>query len=348
MRFLSTLFAVCGCLVMMSSCGDEITNEYITNEYTTIYNKEYYATVLSNQKEITEDIRAPFLKRGDTVAIFALSNAVSQSDLSAGIAKIKSWGLNVVEADNLYKVDGRYAGTLAERVDGTQKLINNPNIKAMIAARGGYGAAMTLPFLDLEVLVDRPKWIVGYSDVTALHAAVNNLGVETIHGGMAQNLSNSTTAETLRKALFGETEGLMIMKKKNCKEGVAEGRLVGGNLSLIYSLGGTAYDLNTKQAILFIEDTGENNYSLDRMLTQLKLSGKLDNIVGVVVGQFIKMTQGSDKSVEEIIASKFADQDIPIMYGVNVGHDQPNNAICLGRRVRLTVDASMATMKYVD
>jgi muramoyltetrapeptide carboxypeptidase len=165
---------------------------------------------------------------------------------------------------------------------------------------------------------------------------------------MAQNLSNSTTAESLRKALFGEAEGLQIATNKNCKEGIAEGRLVGGNLSLIYSLGGTAYDLNTKQAILFIEDTGESNYSLDRMLTQLKLSGKLDNIVGVVVGQFIKMSQGADKSVEEIIASKFADQDIPIMYGVNVGHDQPNNAICLGRRVRLTVDANNASLKYVD
>ena len=348
MRFLSTLFAVCGGLVMMSSCGDEITNEYVTNEYTNIYNKEYYATVLSNQKEITEDIRAPFLKKGDTVAVFALSNAVSQSDMAAGIATLKSWGLNVIEADNLYKVDGRYAGTLSERVDGTQKLIDNPTVKAMIAARGGYGAAMTLPFLDLESLTSRPKWIVGYSDVTALHAAVNNLGVESIHGGMAQNLSNSTTAESLRKALFGEAEGLQIATNKNCKEGITEGRLVGGNLSLIYSLGGTAYDLNTKQAILFIEDTGESNYSLDRMLTQLKLSGKLDNIVGVVVGQFIKMSQGADKSVEEIIASKFADQDIPIMYGVNVGHDQPNNAICLGRRVRLTVDASNASLKYVD
>jgi len=348
MRFLSTLFAVCGGLVLLSSCGDEITNEYVTNEYTNIYNKEYYATVLSNQKEITEDIRAPFLKKGDTVAVFALSNAVSQSDMAAGIATLKSWGLNVIEADNLYKVDGRYAGTLAERVDGTQKLINNPSVKAMIAARGGYGAAMTLPFLDLESLIDRPKWIVGYSDVTALHAAVNNLGVESIHGGMAQNLSNATTAESLRRALFGEAEGLKIVTNENCKEGVAEGRLVGGNLSLIYSLGGTAYDLNTKQAILFIEDTGESNYSLDRMLTQLKLSGKLDNIVGVVVGQFIKMSQGNDRSVEEIIASKFADQDIPIMYGVNVGHDQPNNAICLGRRVRLTVDASNASLNCVD
>ena len=348
MRFFATLFAACGGLLMMSSCGDEIVNEYITNEYTNIYNKEYYSTILSNQKEITDDIRAPFLKRGDTVAIFALSNAVSQAEMSAGIATIKSWGLNVIEAENLYKVDGRYAGTLAERVDGTQKLIDNPSVKAMIAARGGYGAAMTLPFIDLEALVDHPKWIVGYSDVTAVHAAVNNLGVETIHGGMAQNLSNTTTAESLRKALFGEADGLKIAKNANCKDGVAEGRLVGGNLSLIYSLGGTAYDLNTKEAILFIEDTGESNYSLDRMLTQLKLSGKLDNIVGVVVGQFINMTQGSDKSVEEIIASKFGDLDIPVMYGVNVGHGQPNNAICLGRRVKLTVDATGASLQYVD
>lgn len=348
MKLLTKLFALCGGLVVMSSCGDDITNEYVTNEYYNIYNKEYYTTVLADQKEITEDIRAPFLKKGDTVGIFALSNAVTRDELASGIATIKSWGLNVLEADNLYEVDGRYAGTVSQRVDGTQKLIDNPNVKAMIAARGGYGAAMTLPFLDLEALQNKPKWIVGYSDVTALHVAINNLGVETIHGGMAQNLSNSTTAENLRKTLFGESDGLEIGINDGCKEGVAQGRLVGGNLSLIYSLGGTVYDLNAKNAILFIEDTGESNYSLDRMLTQLKLSGKLDMLSGVVVGQFIKMNQGMDKSVKEIIKEKFADIDIPIMYGVNVGHDQPNNSICLGRTVKLTVDASKASLKYVD
>lgn len=348
MGFLNKIFALCGGLVVLSSCGDDITNEYITNEYYNIYNKEYYTTVLADQKEITKDVRAPFLKKGDTVGIFALSNAVTKAELAQGIATIKSWGLEVLEADNLYEVDGRYAGTVPQRVDGTQKLIDNPNVKAMIAARGGYGAAMTLPFLDLEMLEERPKWIVGYSDVTALHAAVNNLGIETIHGGMAQNLSNSQTAESLRKTLFGESEGLEIVINDGCKEGVAEGRLVGGNLSLIYSLGGTAYDLNVKNAILFIEDTGESNYSLDRMLTQLKLSGKLDMISGVVVGQFIKMNQGQDKSVMEIVKDKFGDLDIPIMYGVNVGHDQPNNSICLGRTVNLSVGKDKAVLKYVD
>lgn len=335
----------------LASCTKEykdyITNEYITNE--NIYTKEYYSTILNEQTPITADIRPAYLKAGDTVAVCAASNYVTTSDLSAGIAKLKSWGLNVVEASNLYNVDGRYAGTLAERVEGMQKMIDNPNIKAIILARGGYGMAMTLPYLDLSPLESNPKWIVGYSDVTALLVACNNKGIETLHGPMVKTLTqDSESADALKDALFGNTTSMSINTNSNCIKGTAEGRLVGGNLSLIYSLGGTLYDLNCKDAILFIEDTGETNYSIDRMLTNLKLSGKLDAVRGIVVGEFINMTQGNDKSIEEIIAEKVADLNIPVMYGVNCGHATKNLSLYLGRQVKLTVDDDKATIEYQD
>lgn len=341
-RFLGALIPA---VMMCSSCKDEITNYYYNTDEN-VYNYEYYQTVLLNQEEITQDLRPEFLKAGDSVAVFAASNKVTPSELSNGIKTLESWGLKVALADNLYKEDGRYAGTQAERIMGLQKLMDNPNIKALFSARGGYGAAQVISFLDLEKFQQHPKWVVGYSDVTALHVALNNLGIETVHGPMVNNMTHTASVESLRKALFGEMKSYSIATNSNCIQGSAEGRLVGGNLSLIYSLGGTLYDLNAKNAILFIEDTGESNYHLDRMLTNLKLSGKLDCIKGVVVGDFINMTQGSDDPVNEIILDKVKSLGIPVMYGAHIGHATENNAIFLGRTVKLDVNGSTASLTF--
>ena len=334
-----------------SSCKKEyITNEYITNnEYVTnTYDAEYYSTILNSQEEITMDVRPDYLKKGDTVAVCAASNAVSEKDVADGISTLKSWGLNVKLADNLYKSDDRYAGTIAQRVEGLQKMIDNPNVKAIFMARGGYGASQILSYLDLKVMQSNPKWVIGYSDVTALHIALNNLGVETIHGPMMVGFNkDKESAEGLKKALFGDSyESLSVNTNSNCVKGTAEGRLVGGNLSLIYSEGGTLYDLNAKGAILFIEDTGEANYAIDRMLTNLKLSGKLDGIRGIVVGEFINCTQGNDKSIEEIMKEKLGDLGIPVMYGLQSGHDTKNLPLYLGRTVKLTVNDKKATLTF--
>ena len=349
------------CLILflsIFSCKKEyitneyITNEYITNEYTTnnVYNSDYYYVYLSEQKEITANIRPSYLTAGDTVAIIATSNQVA--DQQAGINNTKSilqgWGLHVVEAENLYSQDGRYAGTVNERVVALQKLIDNPNIKALIAARGGYGCAQIIDKLDIIPLKENPKWIVGFSDLTAMHAAFNNLGMETIHGVMAYNFSNTTSVNDLKKALFGEYSTVSIATNSSCIEGTAEGRLVGGNLSIIYSLGGTLFDYNMKNAILFIEDTGESNYSLDRMMMNLRLSGKLSFIKGLVVGQFTNMTTGIDKSVEEIIADAVKDLNIPVMYGIQSGHGSPNLPLYLGRPITLEVNSSNATITFQE
>ncbi|MCR5498175.1 MAG: LD-carboxypeptidase [Paludibacteraceae bacterium] len=346
MKLKTYMLAFASVLMLAPSCKKVYEENYYNTTNETVYTYEYYQKVLLDQKEITEDIRPPYLKKGDTVAVFAASNKVTKSELSAGIAKLKEWGLNVVEADNLYEDDGRYAGTQSQRILGLQKLIDNPNIKALFSARGGYGAAQVIPFLDLEKLKDQPKWAVGYSDVTALHVALNNLGIESIHGPMVNKMTDAESVETLRKALFGETVSYSFPTTQDCITGKGEGRLVGGNLSLIYSLGGTLFDLNAKDAILLIEDTGESNYHLDRMLTNLKLSGKLDCIKGLVVGEFTNMNQGSDKPINEIILSKVKDLNIPVMYGLGVGHGTPNYAVYMGRQAKLVVANDKATLTF--
>ncbi len=336
-------------LLFAASCTKEyIENEYITNvtNITNLYTSEYYSNFLSTQQEIKEDIRPVYLKAGDTVAIIATSNAVTQSEVSNGKAILESWGLKVVEADNLYNQDGRYAGTVAERVEGLQKMIDNPNVKALIAARGGYGCAQIVDKVDFYPLERNPKWIVGYSDLTVLHSIANNRGLETIHGAMATNFSNETSVSNLKKALFGNYQEVSIIKNSDCIEGTAEGRLVGGNLSIIYSLCGTYFDYNTKNAILFIEETGEYYYAIDRMLTNLRLSGKLSYLKGVVVGQFTNVTQGSDKPLNEIILEKVRDLGIPVMYGVQAGHGSPNLPLYMGRPVKLEVNSEKAVLTF--
>lgn len=343
-RILLSLFSLL-LLVAFSSCKKEyITNQYITNENDSYYSQKVYLD--KDIREVTEDIRPAYLQSGDTVAVFAISNKVTRSELATGIAKLKSWGLNVVEAENLYGDDGRYAGTQSERIEGLQKLMDNPNIRAIIAARGGYGAVQVLPYLDLTEFMKSPKWMVGYSDLTAFHAMLNNQGVETIHGAMVNSFADEESVESLRAALFGTLDKYTISTNSNCIIGEAEGRLVGGNLSVIYSLGGTLFDLNVKNAILLIEDTNEANYRIDRMLQNLKLSGKLDCIKGVIVGEFINNAQGDDAPLNEIINGAFESLSIPVMYGVNIGHDTENLSAYLGRNVKLTVDSNASTLSF--
>ncbi len=336
----------CCLSLLFASCKKEYT--YITNNTTTekVYESNYY---LDNKMEkVTEDIRPAYLKKGDTVAVFAISNAVSESEVKRGIATLEGWGLKVILADNLYDTDGRYAGTQSARIDGLQALVDNASVRAIIAARGGFGASQIIPYIDLTKFWESPKWMVGFSDLTTFHAALNNKGMESIHGAMVNNMTDEESVSTLHDALFGTLRKHTLKTNRYCIEGSAEGRLVGGNLSIIYSLGGTLYDLNTRDAILLIEDTGESNYHIERMMINLKLSGKLDCVKGVVIGEFTKMTQGIDDSIEEIMCSQLQSLGIPVLYGINIGHGDVNIATYLGRQVRLEVDDDESSITYLE
>lgn len=305
------------------------------------------------------DIRPEPLRPGDTIGIFAISNYADSTALKYGISVFKNWGLNVKLADNLFKRVGksRYDGSVEERIDAMQAMLDDPGIKALISVRGGYGAALVTPYLDYSRLLENPKWIVGYSDVTVLHITLNNMGLETIHGPMATRIEGDTTSVAfLHDALFGDAPGLSIPTNFYCREGEATGRLVGGNLSLIYSLQGTPMNLDMKDAILFIEDVDEDSYAIDRMLQNLLLSGKLDEIAGIIVGQFSNFddAKGMDLSLPALIYSKIGNRQIPVMYQIDAGHEwnahksAPNYSLYLGRRIHLKVDRNRASFEYID
>ncbi len=335
-------------LSLMSCHKENIINEVHVD--TTVVNQVDYHTqfIIAEQQPVTQSISPIHLRQGDKVAVCAASNAVSEAEINEGIRTLESWGLSVIKADNLTESDGRYPGTLDQRVKGMQAIVDNQEIRAIFMARGGYGSAQILPYIDWKPMTESPKWLIGYSDVTALHIALNNMGFQSIHGPMMVGFcKDSESISRLKDILMGTgPSSLEIPANANCIAGQASGRLVGGNLSLIYAMNGTAFDLNTMDAILFIEDTGEANYSVDRMMLSLKQSGKLDQIKGLIVGDIIGGSQGMDLPVYEIIHKYVGDLGIPVVYGIPAGHSTKNMPLILGSKVKISVDSQKASITF--
>ena len=336
-------------VIVLASCHkEEIVNEIVKVDTTIVNVTEYNPTfVIQDMEPITSSVQPVALHQGDKVAVCAASNAVSDSDIRDGINTLKSWGLEVLEADNLTLSYSRYAGTLDDRVKGLQQMLDDDEVRAIFMARGGYGAAQLLPCLDWSKMKQAPKWIIGYSDVTALHIAVNNMGIASIQGPMMVGFNkDEASRDALKTMLFGGNADIEIPYNDNCIQGTAKGRIVGGNLSLIYAMSGTAFDINTINSILFIEDTGEANYSVDRMLLNLQQSGKLQQLKGVIVGEFSGGSQGSDLPLNEIIRKYVGNLNIPVVYGVQSGHDKVNTPIMFGSEATITVDENSARIAF--
>lgn len=296
-----------------------------------------------------QHIRPPYLHRGDTVAVCNASNRAFPEKIEPGIKVLESWGLTVVRSSNLYAADGRYGGTEEQRASELQRMMDNPSIKAIFMARGGYGASQLLDQLSLNRMRRHPKWVIGFSDATAIHIALNNAGIESIHGPMMSTLGHQEeSGEALHAALFNEGyDKITIETNTNCVKGKAHGRLVGGNLSLIYSEQGTPYELNMDNAILFIEETDEYSYSIDRMLTNLRLSGKLQRLRGIVIGEFVRTKQeAGDPTAREVLTSRLCGLGIPVMYGAPCGHVRKNLPLFLGSEVTLEVNDNEARLQF--
>lgn len=350
-RYLIAISALMAAIASQSCGKEEVIVEktvtdtiYINKGDNVTYDPSFSITGL---EAVKTDIRPIELQKGDVVAVCATSNAVTEAEMSNSIEILRSWGLTVIKADNLYERDNRYAGTIDQRVKGLQAIINNPEVRAIFMARGGYGTAQILPYIDWRGMYDSPKWVIGYSDVSALHFALNNMGFETIHGPMMKDFSrDAASTEKLKNMLFGKPENIEISTNGYCVKGKASGRLVGGNLSLLQAMSGTAFDLNTIDAILFIEDTGENNYSIDRMLLNMQQSGKLEHIKGVIVGDFIGGSQGIDLPINQIIQKYVGNLNVPVVYGIKTGHDQTNLPLMLGSYVNISVDDQTSRIEF--
>ena len=297
-------------------------------------------------------ISPPYLKTSDTIGLLSTARKITSAELDFAIQTFESWGLKTALGKSINAVERQFAGTDEVRAENFQEMLDNPEIKAIICARGGYGTVRIIDQIDFSNFKKRSKWIAGYSDLTVLHAHIHsNFGIETIHSSMPLNFqkNSSEALESLRQALFGNPLGYEIPPHPFNVKGKAKGILVGGNLSVLYSISGSKSDLDTKGKILFLEDLDEYLYHVDRMFMQLKRSGKLDKLKGAIIGGFTEMKDNEipfGKNAEEIIHSHFREFDFPVMFGFPAGHLSDNRVLYLGRKIEMEVSDEGSKIKF--
>ncbi|KUO64548.1 MAG: LD-carboxypeptidase [Lutibacter sp. BRH_c52] len=287
-------------------------------------------------------IQPDYLKKGDTVAIVSTARKISSDQIIAAIKLLEKWGLNVVIGNTIGSEENQFAGNDEARINDFQQLLNNPKVKAIWCARGGYGTVRIVDKLDFSEFKKHPKWIIGYSDITVLHSHIHNLGIETLHATMPINIEKSSklSIETLKKSLFGKNLSYEISADEKNKLGNAEGEIVGGNLSVLYSLLGSNSSIKTNGKMLFIEDLDEYLYHIDRMLMNLKRNGYFNNLKGLIIGGMTNMHDNEipfGKTSEEIILDCVAEYDFPVVFNFPAGHLDDNRALILGRKAILEV-----------
>ena len=301
-----------------------------------------------NSSEMTSKlIQPPYLKAGDTVAIVAPSGILKnrKHGVDESVALLKSWGLHVVVGDHVFNDNHHFAGTDDERANDLQKAMDDPTISAIWCARGGYGTVRVLDKLNYSKFREHPKWVIGYSDITALHNQLNNEGFKSIHAIMCLSLTDDLDeikepVETFKNALFNGATNYEVKGSSFNREGNSTGQLVGGNLTLLHTMLGSKTSIDVSGKILFIEDIGEYKYHIDRMLQSLKRAGYFDNCIGVIVGGMSKMRKNTTlwgTSVEQLILDALSEYDFPIAFNMPAGHETDNRALVLGSTIDLKV-----------
>lgn len=295
-------------------------------------------------------IKPEFLKKGDSVAVVSPAGFVDKKTILDSIDIITSWGLNVEIGKNIFNKHGIFAGTDEERTTDLQKAIDNKEIKAIFFSRGGYGCARILEKIDFSSLTKNPKWIVGFSDITVFHSYLNkHLRLESLHSVMPGNFSDNKSVLLLKNALFGEKIKYELPANQYNIIGDCRAKIVGGNLSVLYSLRGTKYDLNYNNKILFIEDIGEYYYHLDRMLMNFKLGEIFKNIKGLIIGGMNDMKDGNSeyqKDTYQIISEYVKGLKIPVFFDFPAGHIKTNYPLILGRKVKMKLLNKISILEY--
>lgn len=283
------------------------------------------------------------LTKGDQVAIICPAGIIERETVVNSSKLLQQWGLRVEIGQTVGASHYDFAGSDKMRADEFQFYLDDDETKAIICARGGYGSARILDLLSFEGFVEKPKWIVGYSDVTAFHNHINQqFGIHTIHSVMPSQFYSVFTESTrsLQSMLFGSDMTYQFSPHQLNHEGVARGTLVGGNLSIVHSMLGSASQLHTNKCILFLEDVGEKLYNIDRMMVSLKRAGLLHQLAGLVAGSFTNSKGYEDfgKTAYEIIHEHCSPFNYPIAYGFPAGHQKDNRALKFGTEVHLTVE----------
>lgn len=293
----------------------------------------------------------PSLQKGDTIALVATARKNIDDNLKPAIDLLHSWGLEVVIGSSIGLDNNQLAGTDEQRAADFQQQMDNPNIKAIWCVRGGYGTVRMIDLLDFTKFKQNPKWIVGFSDVTVIHSYVNKLKIATIHGAMPITVGKASaeSIESLRKSLFGEKLEYETSFSTANRLGNAKGEIVGGNLSILYSLMGSNAQIDCKGKILFIEDLDEYLYHIDRMMMSLKRCGCFDGLNGLIVGTMTKMKDNEipwGKNANQIVEDVTKGYSFPIFYNFPAGHFRDNRALIFGKQVSLELNTTTSKLTF--
>ncbi len=297
-------------------------------------------------------MKPPFLKPNDQIRIISPSGNIEPKYIVGAKKALNLWGLNATEGKFARTKYGRFAGTEEQRIADLQDALDDPSVSAILCSRGGYGLAQIIDKLDFSMFKKSPKWLIGFSDITILHNAINQLGIASIHGIMAKHLtqfpSHSMHVQKCREILFGEMPNYTAQKNIHNRVGNAKGRLVGGNLSVLIGLRGSPFDLDYKNNILFIEDIGERPYHIDRMMQNLRFSGVLAQLSGLVVGQFSDCDEDPlmKKSIAQLIASAVSQYNYPVCFNFPAGHVDDNFPLIMGEIVQFEVTKKGGKLVY--
>lgn len=288
----------------------------------------------------------PYLKKGDTIGITCPAGYMAAEKAQTCIGVLQQWGYQVMVGKTLGSSSLNYfSANDDDRRDELQAMLDDKKINAILCGRGGYGVGRIIDGLDFTQFKKYPKWIIGFSDITVLHSHIySHLKIASLHAPMAAAFNDGEYAnefiQSLRKAITGKKANYKVAVHTFNKPGTASGELVGGNLSLLAHLTGTPSDINTKNKILFIEDIGEYIYNIDRMLYQIKRSGKLDKLAGLIIGGFTDMKDTErpfGKTVYEVINDIVAEYNYPVCYNFPVSHGKENYALKVGGSYELSV-----------
>jgi len=291
------------------------------------------------------------LTKGDKVVIVAPSGKVPQNSLDAAIKVLSSWGLEVVFAKHVYDANNYFAGSDMERLADLQLALDDSSVAAVLCARGGYGITRILQQINFDSFKNNPKWVIGFSDITAIHLSLSTHNISSIHGPMGTSFSigsNLSSINSLHELLFNG-KSKITSPEPGLKGGAAIGQITGGNLSLIIDSLATPNEIHTKDKILIIEEVGEKTYRIDRMFQQLLRAGKLDRLAGLAIGQFSKIDDENvsfGESWKEVITHATNAFSYPIGFGFSVGHEAENMPIIMGGTYQFKVGAGKSILEW--
>ena len=323
--------------IMLTSCNNDEDNPVIPTP---------------DQPVVQNCVKPDYLLAGDKVALISPSYFTPMENVEKTADVLRSWGLEPVIGSNVGKVvDGRYAGTVAERVSDIRWALADPDIKAIICNRGGYGTIQLIDQLELAELKASPKWLVGFSDISTLHGLLTRAGVMSIHGTMSSFLAKGGTDETstmMRDLLLGKVPRYELPAHKQNITGRASGVLVGGNLCTFAPNLGTQADATMgEDLILFVEEVEESMHNIDRQMRILQMNGVLDRCRGIVLGEFTGCgTEFTYESVESMLHELLKSYDIPVICGFPGGHGDVNLPLVMGANVTIDVRADGATLQF--